>query len=174
MEEISNNISMYSSYIIIALVAMNFLLLVISVINSIRIYKQRKRYCKLTSDIKDKDLEKIIIEYYDKVKKVVQKNEDMEQQIKMVEGKLQLCAQKIGVIRYNAFENVGSNLSFAIAVLDSNDSGFIINGVYSRESSTTYAKPIVEGKTKYTLSAEEIQALDLARKNHNERTFAIS
>jgi hypothetical protein len=69
---------------------------------------------------------------------------------------------------------VGSNLSFAIAMLDSNDNGFIINGVYTRDSSTTYAKPVISGKAKYTLSAEEMQALDLAKRNYNERKYETS
>ena len=99
------------------------------------------------------------------------KNEIMEQKLNKLEGDLRLCVQKVGVVRYNAFDNVGSDLSFAITLLDSNDNGVIINGVYSRESSTTYAKPVVAGQSKYTLSAEELQSLELAKKNHREREY---
>jgi len=60
---------------------------------------------------------------------------------------------------------VGSNLSFAIALLDGNDNGIVLNGIYSRESTTTYAKSIINGQSKYALSAEEIQAIDIARKS---------
>lgn len=174
MDGISNLISTYSVYIILSLIIINILLFIMNMINSTRIGQLKKRYNKLTDEIKDKDLENVIIDYYSMVKEIVKKNSDIEKQMKIVEGKLQLCAQKIGVIRYNAFDNVGSNLSFAIAMLDSNDNGFIINGVYTRDSSTTYAKPVISGKAKYTLSAEEMQALDLAKRNYNERKYETS
>ena len=81
------------------------------------------------------------------------------------------CVQKVVVVRYNAFDNVGSDLSFTIALLDSSDNGVVINGVYARDSSSTYAKPIVSGKSKYVLSAEEMQALDIAKKTNGERVY---
>ncbi|MBZ4646153.1 MAG: hypothetical protein JG777_1642 [Clostridia bacterium] len=171
MDLIDSAIKNNLSYIIVILVIINLITLIITLANGLRVGGLKRRYKKLTDDLNDKDLERIILDYYDRVHQVMLKNNDIEQHLKRMEGKLELCAQKIGVVRYNAFDNVGSNLSFAIAVLDSRDNGFVINGVYSRESSTTYAKPIVDGKSKYTLSAEEMQALDLAKKNYSERTF---
>jgi hypothetical protein len=68
----------------------------------------------------------------------------------------------VGVVRYNAIANTGADLSFAIALLDQNNNGFVLNGIYSRDGSYTYAKPIENGQSKYNLSDEEKEALTKA------------
>ena len=67
------------------------------------------------------------------------------------------CVQKVSIIRYKAFEDVGSDLSFSIALLDENNDGIILTGIYGRNESTTYAKPIDKGISRYDLSEEEKQ-----------------
>ena len=73
--------------------------------------------------------------------------------------------QKVGLIRYNPFDEMGGNLCFALAVLDGNDNGFVLNGIHSRTGSFTYAKPIEMGVSIYMLSEEEIKAVDAAKRN---------
>ena len=75
------------------------------------------------------------------------------------------CIQKVGIVRYSAYRDTGSDLSFTMALMDSEDNGVVVNGLYSRESSSIFAKPLVKGETKYNLSAEEIQAIGLAKTN---------
>ena len=77
------------------------------------------------------------------------------------------CIQKIGLVRYNAFRDVGSDLSFAIALLDNNDNGVVLNGLYGSESSNIYAKPIKNGGSTYQLSEEEKYAIEIAEQNKN-------
>ena len=77
--------------------------------------------------------------------------------------------QKVGLIRYNAYGDTGSDLSFTMALLDADDNGVVVNGLYSRDSSSIFAKPLAKGETKYNLSAEEIQAIDIARTSSNSR-----
>ena len=77
------------------------------------------------------------------------------------------CIQKVGIVRYNAFRDVGSDLSFAIALLDGNDTGVILNGLYGSDSSNIYAKPIKGGVSTYQLSEEEKYALEIAEQNKN-------
>lgn len=69
---------------------------------------------------------------------------------------------KIGIVRYNAFKDVGSNLSFTLALLDNNNNGVVLNGIYSRDNSNIYAKPIKDGKSEYILSDEEKEAIEKA------------
>ena len=73
-----------------------------------------------------------------------------------------LLIQKVGVVRYNAFENTGSDLSFALALLDNKDNGIVLNGIFSRESSNLYAKPVISGKSSYSISEEEEKAIEKA------------
>ena len=62
----------------------------------------------------------------------------------------------------NAFQDTGSNLSFALAILDKNNNGIVLNGIYSREMSNIYAKPVESGISSYTLSEEEKEAIKKA------------
>jgi len=70
--------------------------------------------------------------------------------------------QKIGVIRYNPFKDVGGDQSFSIALLDLNNNGFVITSLYGREGNKIYAKPIKNGVSEYPLSEEEKEAINKA------------
>ena len=69
---------------------------------------------------------------------------------------------KTGIVRYNAYNDAGNDLSFAVALLDDKNNGLVFNGIYSREMSNIYAKPIVGGKCKYNMTKEENEALNKA------------
>lgn len=72
------------------------------------------------------------------------------------------CFRKIGFVKYNAFDNIGNNLSFAFTVLDGKNDGFCLSSVYGRNESRIFAKPIVDGKCLYGMSEEEKESLDNA------------
>ncbi len=73
-----------------------------------------------------------------------------------------MYSEKVGIVRYNAFQDTGSDLSFALALLDEKNNGVVLNGIYSREMSNIYAKPVENGKSKYTISEEENLAIEKA------------
>ena len=70
--------------------------------------------------------------------------------------------QKFGMVKYNAFKGMGGNLSFAFAMLDQNNTGFILNSVHSREGCYLYIKDIEKGETETLLGSEEKEALERA------------
>ena len=76
--------------------------------------------------------------------------------------------QKTSMVRYKAFADVGSDLSFSIALLDGNDNGAILTSIYGRNESTTYAKPIDKGMSRYDLSEEEKKVLEQAISSKNK------
>ena len=80
----------------------------------------------------------------------------------MIDKRLAQCVQKVGVVRFQAFEDVGSDLSYSVALLDENNSGVIITSIFGRNMSTSYAKPITEGLSNYEFSNEEIYAMNMA------------
>ncbi len=133
--------------------------------------KLKIRYKKFMSGLSDRNIEELLETCLNTTNSVSTKNREIELKINNIERRLLQCIQKVGIVRFNAFDNVGSDLSFAIALLDNNDSGVVISGIYARESSSTYSKPVVSGKSKYTLSAEEIQAIDIAKKTNIERSY---
>lgn len=71
--------------------------------------------------------------------------------------------QKVGIVRFNPFAEVGSDQSFSIALLDGNDSGLVITSLYSREGNRVYGKPIKNGQSQYSLSKEERKAIEKAK-----------
>jgi len=73
--------------------------------------------------------------------------------------------QKIGLVRFNPFKEIGGNQSFSVALLDGNDSGIVVTSLYSREGNRVYGKPIEKGVSNYLLSEEEKQVLEIAKKN---------
>ena len=84
--------------------------------------------------------------------------------------------QKIGFIKYNAFENIGNDLSFALTLLDGNNNGICISRIYGRNESRIFSKPIVKGKSLVSLSQEELESLNEAlgeRTNEEALTSAI-
>lgn len=149
-------------------IIVNFLLLISNIRKTNRI---RKRYSKFMNGLSDRNIEELLDTCLENVNSVSAKNRDIELKINDIERTLIQCVQKVGIVRFNAFDNVGSDLSFSIALLDNNDSGVVISGIYARDSSSTYAKPVTSGKSKYTLSAEEIQAIDIARKTNIENKY---
>lgn len=143
----------------------NLLLLILLISNRSKIRKLKRKYNRFMSLEGDKNIEELLNIILDRTELINSKNKDIENRISEMEDSLINCIQKVGVIRYNAFDNMGSDLSYSIALLDSNDNGIVISGIYSRDSSSTYAKPIVNGKSKYVLSDEEVQAINEAIKN---------
>lgn len=83
--------------------------------------------------------------------------------------------QKIGFVKYNAFENIGNDLSFSLTLLDGNNNGICISSIYGRNESRIFSKPIVAGKSLVNLSQEELTSLNDALSNKsNKETLANS
>ena len=165
LEEIFNTMQKFSIYLILGNILLTIGLFISFIIVNLKFKKINKKYSKFFKNSNDSNIERLVEDNIDLCHEITNKNKEIENKINLIERNILQCVQKIGIVRYNAFENVGSNLSFAIAILDGSDNGIVLNGVYSRESTTTYAKAIINGQSKYTLSAEEIQAIDMAKKN---------
>ncbi|MBV8085008.1 MAG: DUF4446 family protein [Chloroflexi bacterium] len=75
---------------------------------------------------------------------------------------LQTAIQRVGLVRFNPFQETGGDQSFAIALLDQHDNGLVVSSLHSRTETRVYAKPIEDGRSRYTLSEEEEQALQQA------------
>ena len=84
--------------------------------------------------------------------------------------------QKIGFVKYNAFENIGNDLSFALTLLDGNNNGVCISSIYGRSESRIFSKPIVRGKSVASLSQEELESLNeaLGGKTNEEALVSAS
>lgn len=134
----------------------------------IRTANLNKRYREFMLKLgKGKNIEEDLENYIYRVEKVEKQNSDLQLVCKEISNQMSGCIQKIGIVRYNAFKDTGSDLSFALALLDENNTGVVMNGIYSREMSNIYAKPVENGKSSYTISAEEKLAIDKAVQSKN-------
>ena len=119
-------------------------------------YKRLKRNYSMFMRGKDgKNLEESILDKFaelDKISRVTRKNEE---QIRKMNKRIRKNYQKVGIIRYNAFQEMGGNLSFALTMLDEEDSGWVLNAMHSRDACYTYIKEIVKGESYIELAEEE-------------------
>lgn len=165
MESLVVLLNPYMIYIVLGLVVFCLILLVVLLMNLSRLKKIQQKYQAFMIK-EDVDLEDLLIHYAKKVNNVKLKQDEMKEQMNTLSNELKYCTQKVGVVRYNAIEKVGADLSFAIAMLDAEDNGVVLNGIYSRDGSYVYSKPVQDGQSTYQLSDEEKEAIRLAKENN--------
>ena len=150
--------------VMIISIAISIISTIVAIISIIGFIRLNKRYRKFISKFdKEENIEDTLKNYIDKIGEINEENKLIKANVKSIERQMTNCVQKVGMVRYNAFDDVGSELSFALAVLDNNENGYVLNAVYGRNSSSIFAKPIEGGTSKYTLSDEEIKALSIAK-----------
>jgi hypothetical protein len=161
MEIISNIIK--SEGFLIGVAVVNLLLLVLYISSLLNLKKINKNYKKFMKKIGNgNNIEEMLQKYLEKVEEVNVKNEEIINYCTRLDKDISLCIKKIGMVRYSAFKDTGSDLSFALALLNDNNDGVLLNGIYSREMSNIYAKQVNQGKTNVKTSDEEKQALEIA------------
>lgn len=153
------------SFVIIVMLVIMVLSLVFSTISLMKYLKLSKKYKKFMGGNEAKALESHIMELVSINKANSDKIEANKAEIKNLYKLQRNNFQKIGMIKYDAFKEMGGNLSFALTLLDEKNNGFIINSVHNINSSYCYAKEVKEGKCAINLSEEEAIALERALKN---------
>ena len=130
--------------------------------------KLKNKYNKFMKKIGNgKNIEEDLENYMYRIERVERQNAEIISYCKNLDEEVSKCIQKIGIVRYSAFKDTGSDLSFAVAMLDENNDGVVLNGIYSREMSNIYAKPVKNGVSEYTLSEEEKEAIRRAIEANN-------
>ena len=130
--------------------------------------KLKNKYNKFMKKIGNgKNIEEDLENYMYRVERVERQNAEIISYCKNLDDEVAKCIQKVGMVRYSAFKDTGSDLSFAVAMLDENNDGIVFNGIYSREMSNIYAKPVKNGGSEYTLSEEEKEAIRRAIETNN-------
>lgn len=164
MNDIITALSDVQPYIIVGLSAIVFILIIMLLVIFKSLNRLETKYRKLTRGSNNKNLEEIIVSHLDSIDEIKSLTESIRNDHKELEDKIKGCVQKVSMLRYKAFEDVGSDLSFSIALLDHNNDGIMLTGIYGRNDSTVYAKPIDKGISRYDLSEEEQEVLDNAIK----------
>ena len=122
----------------------------------------RNRYNLLMKDADKGSLQDMITSYQEKVNHSYIDGKVALEKIDLLDEQISRCIQKVGVVRFQAFEDVGSDLSYSVALLDDKNDGVVITSIFGRNMSTSYAKPITDGTSRYAFSNEEIYAMNKA------------
>ena len=141
------------------------------VISLIKMEKVYRRYDLFMRGRDAESLEDLIAEIYENTQKLMDQDLANKDVMKVVSRSLSNTYQKTGIVKYNAFEGMGGQSSFALALLDMTNSGFLLNAMHSRNSCYIYVKEIHEGEPESALGKEERQALDAALKK-KDRFFS--
>lgn len=156
-----------SDYIIIGLVALVLILIILMIINVVQMRKLKKSYKVFMSGKNAKNLEDTLIKRLNQVDDLLIANDTNEKNIKTLFKNMELTYQKMGLIKYDAFHEMGGKLSFSLAMLDVKNNGFIMSAMHTREGCYTYIKEIVDGNSIIVLSEEEQKALNMALKTND-------
>ena len=160
---ISQLLGFDSDYIIIGLAAVIILLFILYIVNIVQMSKLKKNY-RIFMEGKDaKSLEETLVKRLDQVDELITANKTNQRNIQQLFNNMKFTFQKVGLVKYDAFNEMGGKLSFSLALLNETDDGFVLNAVHSREGCYTYIKEIVAGNSIIVLAEEEQEALNMAK-----------
>lgn len=159
---ISQYLGFDSDYIILGLAGFCIILFILVIVNMIQTSKMKKKYKKFMSGKNAKSLEETLEKRLNQIDSLVEANAANEKNIKKVVNNMKFTFQKVGLVKYDAFNEMGGKLSFSLALLNASNDGFVLNAVHSREGCYTYIKEIIDGNSIIVLAQEEQEALNMA------------
>ncbi len=159
---ISQYLGFDSDYIILGLAGFCIILFILVIVNMAQTSKMKKKYKKFMSGKNAKSLEETLEKRLNQIDSLVEANAANEKNIKKVVNNMKFTFQKVGLVKYDAFNEMGGKLSFSLALLNASNDGFVLNAVHSREGCYTYIKEIIDGNSIIVLAQEEQEALNMA------------
>ncbi len=157
-----SHIEIETEYLIVFLFMIQILLFILLISVHMKYNRLKRSYNVFMRGKDGKNLEERIIKKFEQIDRIARITKKNEESIRKINKKIKKNYQKVGIIRYDAFQEMGGNLSFALTMLDEEDSGWILNSMHSREGCYTYVKEIVKGESYIELSEEEKDSLEHA------------
>ena len=162
------NIPMTQFYIIVALILLFMICgLVLFILVLIDNKKLIRNYNEFFKGSDARSMEGVILKRFKDIDRLLAADAKKDVAISEINENLLLVTQKVGIVKYDAFKEMGGKLSFALAMLDKNNTGFVINAMHSREGCYTYIKEIIKGEAFIALGDEEKKAVDMAINSDN-------
>ena len=154
-------------YVVLGMAGVILLMFIMLIVTMAKNSSTRKKYKKFMAGENGKNLEKAILDKFSTVDVLEAEVHELSERVENVSGRLVSSYQKIGLVKYDAFNEMGGKLSFSLAMLDVKNNGFIINAMHTREGCYTYIKEIIDGNSVIVLSGEEQEALNNAMGENN-------
>jgi hypothetical protein len=153
-----------SDVILLINLALVFLLFVIIIVLWAKLAGMKKNYKRILNGSSSMNVEELLINIQEKLNHQEKQTTGITSKIESIRETIKKMKSKVGIHRYNAFGDSGSDLSFSVAVLDDYEDGILLTGIHSREQTYMYAKPIQNGQSAYSLSPEEKEAINRTSK----------
>ena len=150
------------TFLIVFLMLLVIILLVTVIYLMYSVSKMKSRYRQMMTGMEGANLERMLIGHINEMKGVAEESKQIKQENKRLDKILQTATTRIGIVRFSAFADMGSDLSYAVAMLDAHNNGVLFSSIFAREDSRSYVKPIEAGRSTYKLTREEAEALDKA------------
>ena len=153
-------------YVVIGMAAIIVILFILLLVTMIKDANTRKKYKVFMDGENGKNLEKAIMDKFAAIDESSADAKEIHAQLENIDGRLIKAYQKVGLVKYDAFKEIGGQLSFVLVLLTAENDGFLLNSMHStHEGCYTYTKEIVNGESFVILSEEEQQALEEAKTN---------
>lgn len=149
-------------YILLGVTVLCIILLIVTIVQITKASKLKKKYDKFMQGKDAKSLETDIMRLYEDNEYLKSTTDKNRHDIKKLYKNMESAFQKVGIVKYDAFQQMGGKLSFSLALLDQNNDGFILNSVHSSEGCYSYTKEIKNGECSISLGSEEEVALNKA------------
>ena len=149
-------------YILVGIAAVLLIILIMLIVLTVKYTKVKKRYDKFMRGKNAASLEDDMNGVFEDMKLLKNNVDKNRKDIRALYKNMGKTFQKLGIVKYDAFKQMGGQLSFSLALLDENDNGFILNSVHSSEGCYSYTKEVRNGTCSISLGEEEQQALDMA------------
>lgn len=150
------------AYLFIGVAVLILILFILLIVQISKVSKLKKRYEKFMLGNDARSMEEEITGLFEDIKLLKESSSENGKQIKNLFQKQKHNYQKLGIVNYDAFSQMGGKLSFCLVLLDEDDNGFVMNSVHSSDGCYSYTKVIEKGECKISLGEEEKKALDMA------------
>lgn len=150
------------AWLFIAIFVLLIVIIVLFIVQIVKYNELKKKYTKFMKGKDSKSLEQDIIALFEDNKFIKAENEKNRKAMREILRRQEYCFQKIGLVKYDAFNQMGGKLSFCLCLLNNKNSGFILNSVHSSDGCYVYTKEVNKGECDLSLGDEEQKALEMA------------
>lgn len=162
MSEFLNTLNGAAGVLNVLLIVLVLILLIVVMNLSIGLSRLTRKYNMFMKGKDAQSLERMFVRKLSEIDRLIETNEIYNIEIKKIKNSTEKTLNKYGIVKYDAFEDMGGKLSFSLAMIDQDNTGFILSAIHSRENCFLYIKEIVKGESYIKLSEEEVEALKQA------------
>ena len=170
MSDLFSKVGIDLGVVVLLLIVLIIVMMIMTVSMSLRLSRLNQKYRSFMKGKDAQSLEKLFHQRFKEIDKLNKQNELTKKNLadlKKIQG---MTLNKYGIVKYDAFDDVGGKMSFALAMLDKENTGFILNAIHSRDNCFLYLKEIVKGESYIMLSAEEIERRRIERRKARRRS----